>query len=66
MAGTDDPPGSRKGPLKPVSADRVVVVENPPNDTLLMSPDEADISAIRMMDAADRARKSPRRKKLHD
>jgi hypothetical protein len=66
MSGAKDPPGSRKGPLKPASADRVVVVEDPPNDTLLMTPDEADISAVRMMDAADRVRKSPQRKKRHE
>ena len=35
----------------------MVVVENPPNEPMHMTPDEADISGIRMMDAADRARK---------
>jgi hypothetical protein len=51
------PHGTRKGPLKPSAGDRVVVVDDPPNDTLRMSPEEADISAIRLMDAADRSRK---------
>lgn len=50
------PEGTRKGPLKPSAGDRVVIVDDPPNDTLRMTPDEADISAIRLMDAADRSR----------
>ena len=55
---TDDP---RQGPLKPAAGDGVVVVENPPSAPMHMSPDEADISGIRMLDAADRARKPPSR-----
>jgi len=51
------PQGTRKGPLKPSARDRVVVIADPPNDTLRMSPEEADISAVRLMDAADRSRK---------
>lgn len=34
-------------------------VQDPPNAPLHMSPDEADISGIRLLDAADRARKGP-------
>lgn len=49
----------RQGPLNPTDGDGVVVVENPPAAPLHMSPDEADISGIRMLDAADRARKDP-------
>jgi len=48
---------TRQGALKPTARDAVVVVENPPDAPLHMTPDEADISGIRMMDAADRARK---------
>ena len=48
---------ARQGPLQPTAGDAVVVVENPPNEPMHMTPDEADISGIRMMDAADRARK---------
>jgi hypothetical protein len=51
------PHGTRKGPLNPSAEDRVVVIGNPPNDTLRMSPEEADVSAVRLMDAADRSRK---------
>ena len=53
---SDDP---RQGPLKPAAGDGVVVVENPPSAPMHMSPDEADISGIRMLDAADRSRKRP-------
>lgn len=47
----------RQGPLQPVAGDGVVVVENPPAAPMHMTPDEADISGIRMLDAADRSRK---------
>lgn len=46
--------------MNPAAGDGVVVVENPPKAPLRMTPDEADISGIRMLDAADRARKPPR------
>lgn len=45
--------------MNPAAGDGVVVVENPPKAPLRMTPDEADISGIRMLDAADRARKPP-------
>lgn len=42
----------RSGPLNPrVDADDVVV-HNPPADPILMSADEADLSSIRMLEAA--------------
>lgn len=47
---------ARKGPLKPAAKPGEVLVENPPNDSLLMTPDEADVSAIRLMESADKAR----------
>ncbi len=47
----------RQGPLNPAAGDGIVVVENPPNAPMHMTPDEADISGIRMLDAADRSRK---------
>ena len=50
----DDP---RQGPLHPVAGDGIVVVENPPSAPMHMTPDEADISGIRMLDAADRSRR---------
>ena len=52
----DDP---RQGALNPTAGDGVVVVKDPPRAEMLMTPDEADISGIRMLDAADEARKPP-------
>jgi hypothetical protein len=46
----------RQGPLQPTGRDGLVVVENPPGEPMHMTPDEADISGIRMLDAAHRAR----------
>jgi hypothetical protein len=50
----------RQGPLNPEAGDGVVVVENPPAAPMHMTPDEADISGIRMLDAADRSRHPPK------
>ncbi|RZJ04947.1 MAG: hypothetical protein EON89_05975 [Brevundimonas sp.] len=50
--------GKRKGPLKPQADIGEVLVENPPSDALLMTPDEADVSAIRLMETADKARRA--------
>jgi hypothetical protein len=47
---------ARQGPLQPTGHDGVVVVENPPAKPMHMTPDEADISGIRMLDAAHKAR----------
>lgn len=52
----DDP---RQGALHPKAGDGIVVVKDPPNAEMQMTPDEADISGIRMLDAADEARKPP-------
>lgn len=49
----------RQGPLNPRGEDGLVVVENPPGKPMHMSPDEADISGIRMLDAAHDARRRP-------
>ena len=51
---TDD---ARKGPLKPEADLGAVVVGDPPQDAMVMTPDEADVSAIRLLDAADKARR---------
>lgn len=56
----------RKGPLKPAGEDGLVVIENPPDAPLHMSPDEADISGIRLMDAAHRARQTPGEREAED
>ncbi|MFN3932286.1 MAG: hypothetical protein ACK4JY_11110 [Brevundimonas sp.] len=34
-----------------------MIVKDPPNAEMQMTPDEADISGIRMLDAAEEARK---------
>ena len=59
MANENGAANPRQGALNPSGADGVVVVQNPPNAALHMSPDEADISGVRLLDAADRARKGP-------
>lgn len=59
MSTENDTQNPRKGPLNPSGRDGLVVVENPPEAPLHMSPDEADISGIRLLDAAHRARKRP-------
>jgi hypothetical protein len=58
-----DPDNPRQGPLNPAAGDGVVVVENPPSAPMHMTPDEADISGIRMLDAADRSRHPQRPRK---
>ena len=58
MSQPDSKGGKRKGPLKPQADLGEVLVENPPNDALLLTPDEADLSAIRLMESADKARRA--------
>ena len=48
----------RKGPLNPSTKGVTVVVEDPPNETLHMSADEADLSGIRLLQQASEARKN--------
>jgi hypothetical protein len=49
-------PPARQGPLDPRTDQDSVIVHNPPNDPMEMSPDEADLSGIRMLDQAAKAR----------
>lgn len=44
-------------PLTPEAVDGVVVVRDPPEAAMSLTADAADISAIRMLEAAERARK---------
>lgn len=44
-------------PLTPEPADGVVVVKDPPEAAMNLTADAAEISGIRMLDAADKARK---------
>lgn len=50
---------ARQGPLKPRAEPGLVIVENPPGAKMHMTAEEADISGIRLLDAADRARRPP-------
>lgn len=59
MTVEDDQENSRKGPLNPTGEDGLVVVQDPPAAALHLSPDEADISGLRLLDAAHRARLAP-------
>lgn len=49
---------ARQGPLNPRAEPGKVIVENPPATPMHMTIEEADISGIRMLDAADAARKA--------
>lgn len=53
----NDDQAARKGPLNPEPQAGQIVVKDPPNEPLLLTPDEADISGLRLLDAADKARK---------
>lgn len=44
------------GPLNPVAQDGRVEVKDPPEAAMHLTPEEADLSGIRLLDAADKAR----------
>ncbi len=44
-------------PLTPAAKHGVVVVKDPPEAAMNLTPDAAEISGLRLVDAADRARK---------
>ncbi|HEY1225157.1 MAG TPA: hypothetical protein VGE54_08035 [Brevundimonas sp.] len=46
----------RTGPLVPVARDGLVIVHNPPDAPMHLTPDQADISGVRLLDAAEKAR----------
>ncbi|RZJ92039.1 MAG: hypothetical protein EON88_16785 [Brevundimonas sp.] len=48
---------ARQGPLLPHAEPGKVVIENPPAAPMHMTAEEADISGIRLLDAADAARR---------
>ena len=52
---------TRQGALDPHAAQDSVVVDDPSKDSLRMSADEADLSAIRLLDAASKARENQSR-----
>lgn len=47
---------SRQGPLEPKAEKDSVVVEDPSKDSIVMTADEADLSGIRMLEQAAKAR----------
>lgn len=47
---------TRQGALKPHAVKDDVVVEDPSHDSIIMTADEADLSAIRTLNEAARAR----------
>lgn len=49
---------TRQGPLTPKARKDAVVVEDPSHDPIIMTADEADLSAIRMLEEATRAREN--------
>lgn len=55
MTKSDDSPLLTE-PLKPEGHDGVVEAVDPPEAALKMTPDAAEISGIRLLDAADKAR----------
>jgi hypothetical protein len=44
-------------PMSPRSVDGAVVIQDPPEAAMDLTADAAEISGIRLLDAADRARK---------
>jgi hypothetical protein len=57
MSEAVEPTNDPTTPLAPKAVDGAVLVENPPSEPLELTADAADISALRLMDAADAARK---------
>lgn len=54
---TPKPPPERIKAMKPAAKKGLVTIVDPPNAELVMSPDHAEISAMRLLDAADKARR---------
>ncbi|HEX8472250.1 MAG TPA: hypothetical protein VF633_14150 [Brevundimonas sp.] len=49
---------TRQGPLEPEARKNAVVVEDPSRDAIVMTADEADLSGIRMLEEAAKAREN--------
>lgn len=60
---TDDPDDTLDTPLTPTAVDGRVRVVDPPPAAMNLTPDAAEVSGIRMLDAADRARDRTRGRK---
>ncbi len=57
MAKNDPPKNDPTVPLDPKAVDGSVEMIDPPETAMGFTPDTAEISAMRLLDAADRARK---------
>lgn len=57
MSDQTDPDETIVEPLTPKSKDGLVEVRDPPADPMTLTPDAAEITGIRLLDAADQARK---------
>ena len=55
---TPDPKTIIHKPLTPEPVEGLVKIENPPAEPIIMTADAADMSAIKLLDAADEARKT--------
>ena len=53
---TDKPTTDRPGPLNPTTEGDDVVIHDPPEAAMHMSAEEADLSGIRLLDQAAKAR----------
>lgn len=65
-ASMSKPQSGRQGPLAPEVEQDAVVVVNPPEAPLVMTSDEADLSGIRMLDAAAKARTNADKGERHE
>lgn len=58
MSDTKPPPASPPNkPMTPEAVDGAVVIVDPPEQAMTLTADAAEISGIRLLDAADRARR---------
>lgn len=57
MTKNDEPDNDPTDPLKPQPVDGLVVVKNPPESAMALTAGAAEISGIRLLDAADKARR---------
>ncbi len=58
MTKDKSPDSAMTGALKPVADHGIVVVENPPAAPMHMTPDQADVSGVRLLDVAEKARRA--------
>lgn len=54
-----DPPADPTVPMTPEAVDGAVEIVDPPPNRMTLTADAAEISGIRLLDAADKARRRP-------